>query len=116
MNTESTPDSNKISLFRSCTYRDGSSCCETNNMTNSRGGTRKLVPPTLKEVEQAHLQIPPILKEVEQTRQQIPSVLKEFEAVRKEMPAALKSADKASNAVVVMSKEIEATRPLIPKV
>ena len=78
--------------------------------------TRKLVPPFLEQVEQTRLQIPPILEEVAKTREQIPPILREVEAVRKELPAVLKSADKASDAIVAVSKEIKETRPLVPEI
>jgi hypothetical protein len=77
---------------------------------------RKLIPPILKEVEQTRTMIPPILSEVETTRKQIPAVLKESKAIRGELPAVLASADKASKAVVDISKQVEATLPLIPEV
>ncbi len=78
--------------------------------------TRKLIPPILQEVEQTRKMIPPILAEIEQTRKQIPEVLKETEAIRGELPAILASADKASDAVSDVSKQVKAIQPLIPEV
>jgi len=43
-------------------------------------------------------------------------VLKESEAIRADLPAVLASADKASASVIEVAKQVEATRPLIPKV
>jgi len=75
--------------------------------------TRKLIPPILKEVEQTRKMIPPILKEIEQTRNSIPPILKESEAIRGDLPAVLASADKASAAVDGVSKQVEASLPVV---
>jgi surface antigen len=80
------------------------------------GAITELVPPILKEIEETRKVVKPAIEEYAKTNQQIPRILDEVAATRKALPAVLKSADKASAAVVTMSKQVEALRPLIPEV
>jgi hypothetical protein len=70
------------------------------------GDIIELLPPILKEVEETRKLVPPVLREVEQTRLQIPIVIDEAKAMRKQLPAVLASTDRASAAVVAVSKEV----------
>ena len=88
---------------------------------------RDLVPPILDEVEQIRAQIlpilkesaalrdlvPPILHEAGQIRAQIPPILHETKAIREQVPSVVESVNKASDAVVMASKEVEASRPVV---
>lgn len=65
------------------------------------------------EIDKVRDLVPPILQEVEQVRAQIPAILKETAAIREQVPSVVASLDKASDAVVLASKEVEASRPVV---
>lgn len=65
------------------------------------------------EIDKVRDLVPAILQEVEQVRAQIPAILKETAAIREQVPSVVASLDKASDAVVTASKEVEASRPVV---
>lgn len=67
----------------------------------------------IKEFDELRDLIPPILHEVEQIRKQIPPILKETAAIREQVPPVVESMNKASAAVEMAAKEVEASRLVV---
>lgn len=74
------------------------------------------IEPALIQIGEIKDLVQPALNEVTEIRKQIPLMLEEVKRVREQLPAILITADKASNAIELVSQEVKATRPLVPQI